>query len=165
MSFQQTVSGSVALWIGNPNCDAAHTFLRDWLRKNAPNYPTAWTKGDIRTQGNLGETISFCVGAFAGHKGLKCFAANAYNPFSGISRNEIDLLWIGFGNSTLDDFVIHQEVKTTFDKDLSYADNLLKDYEKAFGKNPRFSLNTHLQAVKAKLYYEHNHPDLAARIN
>jgi hypothetical protein len=165
MSFKQKPNGPVALWNGNPHCDAAHGFLRDWLRQNAPNYPTAWTKGDTRTQGNLGETIAFCVGAFAGHKSLQCFAANAFTPFSGISRSEIDLFWIGFGNSPSDDFAIHQEVKTTYGSDLAYADSVLKDYEKAFGKNPKFWLNTHLQAIKSRLLYEHNRPDLAARIN
>jgi hypothetical protein len=117
MSFKQKPSGDVALWNGDPNCDAAQEFLRDWLRKNAPNYPTAWTKEDTRTQGNLGETIAFCVGAFIGHVGgqdLRCFAANAFNPFSGISRSEIDLFWVGFANSAADDFAIHQEVKTTY---------------------------------------------------
>jgi hypothetical protein len=168
MSFKQKPSGDVALWNGDPNCDAAQEFLRDWLRKNAPNYPTAWTKEDTRTQGNLGETIAFCVGAFIGHVGgqdLRCFAANAFNPFSGISRSEIDLFWVGFANSAADDFAIHQEVKTTYGNNLSYAESVLQDYEKAFGKEPRFWLNTHLQAIKSKLQYEHHRPDLAARIN
>ncbi|MGE4179683.1 MAG: hypothetical protein AB7J34_07640 [Limisphaerales bacterium] len=165
MSFKQTPAGPVALWSGNPNCDAAHTYLRNWLRQHVGNFPTAWTNGDTRTQGNLGETIAFCVGAFAGHGNLHCFPANAFNPFSGISRSDIDLLWIGFANAPTDDFVIHQEVKTTFGADLSYADSLLKDYDKAFGKNPRFQLNTHLQSVKSQLRYGYKRPDLAARVN
>jgi hypothetical protein len=164
MAFKQTSSASVMLWSGNPNCEAAHAFLRDHLRMHAPAFPTAWSPQDTRTQGNLGETIAFCVGTFSSHAQARCFPANATHPFSGISRNGIDLLWIGFGEFPNQDFAIHQEVKTTTKTDLKYAEKVLDDYQKAFGSDPRFTLNTHLHEVKTKLIYEHHRPDLAKRV-
>src|SRR4051812_22571352 len=114
MGFKHSMSGSVALWTGDPACQAGHDHIRDWMRANVKPYPVAWVKGDRRTQGNLGETITFCVGAFTGLHNYHIFSANAFTPFSKISRNEIDLLWISFGATAADDFAIIQEVKTTF---------------------------------------------------
>ncbi len=165
MGFKHSMSGSVALWTGDPACQAGHDHIRDWLRTNVKPYPIAWVKGDRRTQGNLGETITFCVGAFTGLRNYHVFPANAFTPFSKISRNEIDLLWISFGPTAADDFAIVQEVKTTFGADLAIASSLLDDYEKSFGLDPRLTLSTHLNTVKLRLQYQLQRPDLAARIN
>lgn len=82
-----------------------------------------------------------------------------------MSRSGIDLLWVGFGHTPTEDFVIHQEVKTTLANDLAYASSLLKDYEKSFGRDQNLTLNTHLQGLKVDLEFTHHEPALAARVN
>lgn len=165
MGFKCNMSGTVALWRGDAACQQGHDHIRSWLRANVTPYPVVWVKGDVRTQGNLGEAVALCVGAFGGLHGYRVFPANAFTPFSNISRNEIDLLWISFGANPADDFAIVQEVKTTFGLDLAYATALLDDYDKAFGVDPRLTLSSHLNAVKLKLTYTEQRPDLAARVN
>jgi hypothetical protein len=92
-------------------------------------------------------------------------AANAFKTLSDISRPEIDLLWIGFGQTPEQDFIIQQEVKTTTSMSLAYSAKLLDDYKKSFGRNPNLTLNTHLHEVKSRLKYEWGHPELVGRIN
>ena len=165
MSFIKTTQGSVALWRGNPNCAAGQAFVRDWLRDNTPVYPVAWVPANTRLQGNLGECIAFICARIDRPDLNRCVAANAYQALDGISRPDIDLLWIGIAANPVDDFVIHQEVKTTTVLTLGYSSELLTDYRKSFGDNPRLTLNTHLQAVKSKAQYEWNAPDLIPRID
>lgn len=95
----------------------------------------------------------------------RCIAANAFHPLANISRTGIDLLWVGFAQQPNQDFVIHQEVKTTTQLDLSYASALVDDYKKSFGKNPNLTLTTHLHEVKSKLKYEWAQPELVDRVN
>jgi hypothetical protein len=165
MGFKYVLSGAVALWTGDPGSQAGHDYLRTWLKNNIKPYPVVWKVGDTRTQGNLGEVIAYCVGELTALPTFRCFAANAFYPFSGIARNTIDLVWIQFGPNPADDYAIIQEVKTTFDFDLTYAKALITDYEKSFGINPRFTLSTHFNEIKLKLEKEHKRPDLAARMN
>jgi hypothetical protein len=154
MAFRRTRKGTVSLWRGDPDCSAAQNFVRDWLRKNSPNYPVAWAPGNTRLKGNLGECIAFCCATFAYVPLPHCHAANVFKTIDNISRSEIDLLWIGFGADPVDDFVIQQEVKTTTDMSLDYAFELINDYYKSFGANPNLTLTTHLQAVKSQIKYE-----------
>jgi hypothetical protein len=165
MGFNYVQSGSVALWTGDPNCQNGHDYMRTWLRTHISPYPVTWIDGDTRTQGNLGEALAFCVAKFGQLDTYRPFVANAFAPFSGISRNEIDILWIGFGPTPADDRAIIQEVKTTFAQDLAYAKQLLPDYEKAFGVDPKVQFNTHLGKVKVELEMTHKRPDLAKRVN
>lgn len=165
MSFLSTVSGDVLLWRGNPNCAAAQKHVREWLRTSSPNYPTVWAPSNIRLVGNIGESVAFCCSRLAWDPLPRCFSANLGKPLSNMSRSGIDLLWIGFGQSPDDDFVIHQEVKTTFANNLSYAASLLNDYEKSFGRDQNLTLNTHLQGVKVDLEFTHKQPQLSARVN
>jgi hypothetical protein len=165
MAFRRTDQESVFVWRGDPDCAAAQDFVRKWLRENVSPYPVGWVPGNTQLQGSLGECIAFCCAIDSWDTQPRCFAANAFNPFSGISRNEIDLLWIFFAEDPSDDVVIQQEVKTTLGMDLAYARRLLDDYKKSFGANPRCTLNTNLQAAKSRLKYEVHAPDLARRIN
>jgi len=41
---------------------------------------------------------------------------------------------------------------------------LIHDYDKLFGTDPRFTLQTRLQDIKNKLEYEHQRPDLCPRV-
>lgn len=148
---------------GHPNCQAIHDDIVAWLNSIGT---TSWLSGplDTRTQGNLGETIGFRVGHRFGMGTLQCFAANAFQPLQGISKPEIDLVWMHFGKRTKDDFIILQEIKTTIRNSVSYANALKIDYDKLFGKDPRFTLNARLGAAAARLKYEQQRPDLCRRI-
>ncbi len=81
-----------------------------------------------------------------------------------MSKPDIDIVWIQFGETGGDDRIVLQEVKTTGDSVLSLADNLISDYDKLFGTNPRFTLHTRLQDIKNKLEYEHKQPELCPRV-
>jgi len=165
MAFKRTNRGTIALWQGTPSCSAAQRFVRRWLRENSPAYPTIWIPDNTRLKGNLGECIAFCCASLAWNPMPRCLAANAFKTLGNISRSEIDLLWIGFGTTPNDDFIIQQEVKTTTSRTLDYAAALITDYEKSFGPDPYLTLNTHLQAVKSKLKYEWQQPQLVNRVN
>lgn len=128
-------------------------------------YPVAWVPTNTRLQGNLGECIAFCCAQFAWTPLPHCIAANAFRTLADTSRTGIDLLWVGFGQQAEEDFVIHQEVKTTTLMDLSYASALIDDYQKSFGANPNLTLNTHLHEIKSKLQYEWGRPEFVGRIN
>jgi hypothetical protein len=157
----------MVLWVGDPDCQAAHDAILLWLQQTCPNFSSAPSIGANILKGNLGETIAFCVGYWyvfdAPH--TKSFAANTLNPFAGISRPDIDIVWIRFGETIDDDVAILQEVKTTRDASLSLADSLLSDYDKLFGTNPRFTLHMRLQDIKNRLEYEHKRPELCPRVS
>jgi len=52
------------------------------------------------------------------------------------------LLWLFFGPEPAQDFGVVQEVKTTSDAKLSYADKLIEDYAKLFSTDPQFTLQS-----------------------
>ena len=62
------------------------------------------------------------------------------------------------------DFVCLQEVKTTGDTNLAYANNLVRDYEKLFGYDLDFTLASRLQVVANKFELEQNLPHLCERV-
>jgi hypothetical protein len=165
--FVRNETAGVILWMGDPDCQAAHNATLSWLMENCPTFYSTPSTGDNILKGNLGETITFCVGYWyvfdSSH--VKAFAANALNPFGGISKPDIDIVWIRFGATGIDDMAILQEVKTTGDSALSLADNLISDYDKLFGTNPRFTLHMRLQDIKNKLEYEHRQPELCPRVS
>jgi hypothetical protein len=166
LSFAKNETHGIILWVGDPDCQAAHNATLGWLQANCPTFCSTPSAGDNILKGNLGETIAFCVGYWYvfNNSEEKTFAANALNPFGGISRPDIDIVWIRFGETADDDMAILQEVKTTGDLALSLADNLISDYDKLFGTNPRFTLHMRLQDIKNKLEYEHKQPELCPRV-
>ena len=76
---------------------------------------------------------------------MEAHAANAWDPLSSISRPDIDIVWAYFGELPDGDWVALQEVKTTVTNSLSIADNLIEDYDKLFGENPKLTLRTRLE--------------------
>ena len=158
----------VLLWVGDPDCQAAHEAILHWLQKNCPTFcATPPEGGNVNIlRGNLGETIAFCAGYWyvfdSSH--IKPFTANALNPFGRISKSDIDIVWIRFGETGDDDTAFLQEVKTTGDASLSLADSLISDYDKLFDTNPQVTLHTRLQYIKNKLEFEHKQPELCPRV-
>ena len=90
-------------------------------------------------------------------------AANAHNPLSDISRPDLDLLWLFFGETKSKDFAIVQKVKTTEDSGLDYADRLIEDYAKLFDTDPQFTLQSQLGVAANKLEGLHVDVDLCCR--
>jgi hypothetical protein len=158
---------SVLLWTGNPNCQAAHDEILTFLTERCPPFVPSPQKGDKILRGNLGETITFCLGSSErfGDEWLGHFA-NALRPFSGKSNPELDLLWVHFGPTSNEDWAVLQEVKTTSAQSISYANNLIDDFDKLFGTNARFTLQTRIQDFKNRLEFEQKRaPELVRRVN
>ena len=61
-SFARHDTGGVVLWVGDPDCQAAHDAILHWLQENCPLFSTESAEDDNILRGNLGETIAFCVG-------------------------------------------------------------------------------------------------------
>jgi len=165
-SFAKHDAGGVVLWVGDPDCQAAHDAILRWLQENCPLFSTQSAEDDNILRGNLGETIAFCAGHWSVFNDTlaHAFTANALNPFGKGSRPGIDIVWIRFGATPDDDVAVFQEVKTTGSPSLTLADNLISDYDKLFGTDPRFTLHTRLQDIKNKLEYEHGRPELCPRM-
>jgi hypothetical protein len=92
--FARNETAGVILWMGDPDCQAAHNATLSWLMENCPTFYSTPSTGDNIRKGNLGETITFCVGYWyvfdSSH--VKAFVANALNPFGGISKHDIDIV-------------------------------------------------------------------------
>jgi hypothetical protein len=153
----------VKVWIGSPNDQAAHDSLLQWLTGHVASFITA-AQFDDRVKGNLGETISFCVGIWHDFSAHRPFPANAMNPLSRISSPDVDIVWIRFGSDEKDDVAVLQEVKTTGDPSLSIAPTLLVDYDKLFGTNVALTVHTRLQAICNEFQYVLNMPQMCARV-
>ena len=82
------------------------------------------------------------------------YPANATRPFRPNSAIDFDIVWLDLADDPKDDAATLQEVKTTSGPSLGYADNLIDDYDKLFGTNPRLTLWTRLQDIKNKLEFE-----------
>lgn len=159
-AFTSVEDSSVLLWTGKPNCDAAHSEVLAFLNSHCQPFPTTVGAKDNILRGNLGETIVFCLGKSQQFGSNNCLGhfANALRPFSGKSNPELDLLWVHFGNCSKDDWAVLQEVKTTSADSIAYANNLVSDYDKLFGTNPRLTLQTRFQDFKNRLEFEQNRP-------
>lgn len=153
-------------WRGRPSHQAAHNATLSWLKTIPLNFLDAPAPNplDTRTKGNLGESITAFLGLERSHVGHRCDGPNFLTPLSGISRSEIDLVWLEFNDTDGLDFVWLQEVKTSSDSDLAVARKLTDDYQKLFGTDLERTLATRLQAIAAQIQYRERQPDLAARI-
>lgn len=164
-AFRRSTGGGVTLWVGRPNCQAAHDAILKWLRSHVGTFLPRNKALNTAIMGNLGETIAFVVGVQHDFSGHFCFAANAFDPLNRISRSFVDLVWLAFGKTTAEDVVFVQEVKTTVDSSLSLANELAADYYKLFGNDPALTLHTRLQAIKNELEYTLHRPKLCVRLS
>ena len=153
--FEKSVveDDGITVWKGDPNDDAAHQQIFNWLNDAVEGvYLEPGKSVTNRIKGNLGEFIAHKIGrTFVFSNCELSDTANADEPLSDISRPGIDILWFHLGCSETDDWLALQEVKTTNDDSLRLADQLVEDYEKLFGTNIRFTLQTRLTAFKNRL--------------
>lgn len=157
------MNGNVIEWVGNPNCQAAHDAFLAWLRQHIGFFIAPSDPVHVSVFGNLGESLSLYIGRQE-MPTLECFEVNATKPFKGISSPEIDLCWIHFDSVSANDHVVFQEVKTTGDTRVDYADTLIDDYDKLFGTNLQVSAAARINAIRAKLDVSMNRPRFADRL-
>ena len=163
LSFKHKTTNQVCIWTGDPHCQAAHDSILSWLKTICKVFAKP-AKLSTRIKGNLGESVGFFLGYQTEFKEYRAFAANALVPFEDISRPDLDIVWVLFGESEANDVIALQEVKTTGQADLAYADALVEDYQKLYGSDPQTTLHSRLQTVKNKLEYEHLDIELARRL-
>ena len=161
-------SGGIAGWLeweGDPDDDAAHQTILMWLQRAVTaGFLKSTAALSNRVKGNLGEFIAYRIGkSYVLTNVTIADAANAWDPLSEISRPGIDIVWLHFGSTAVDDWAALQEVKTTGRASLELADSLIADYDKLFGENLRLTLQTRLGALKNKLDQQ-NRGHLAPRI-
>lgn len=154
-SFREKGDGTTGQlsWEGDPDDDAAHQTILTWLQGVGTAgflKPTDPVSNIVK--GNLGEFIAYRIGeGYVFTNVTIAHAANAWDPLSQISRPDVDIVWLYFGNTEADDWAALQEVKTTGQASLGLANHLITDYEKLFGENLQVTLQTRLGALKNKL--------------
>jgi hypothetical protein len=155
-SFAGTAADGVITWQGRPDCPAGHDAMLDWLKATVARFLSeaeAVSGGNI-VRGNLGESIAFCVSFWHDCGRHKAHAVNACRPLSPQSAKDIDIVWVCFAANRKDDYAIVQEVKTTSGDTLSYATELIADYDKLFGTNMDLTLKTRFKPLKAEFLYK-----------
>jgi hypothetical protein len=163
--FTKQTTGNLLIWVGDPDCQAAHDAILAWLVNHISSFLVSSAAVNNICKGNLGESIAFCVGHWYKFSRFYPFPANAFNPLSLISKPDIDIVWIFFGEDEDDDLAILHEVKTTGGASMTIAYDLIDDYEKLFGTNPRLTLRTRLDSIKNEVEYKLRRPDLCRRIS
>ena len=151
--FAAVESNGVTIWSGRPNCQAGHDAVLAWLG-NLPGpflSPGKVRGNDNILRGNVGESVAFCVSFWHDCGNHRVWATNAVRPFRPKSDIDIDIVWLSFTEKVRDDFAIIQEVKTTNGTDLAYGNELIVDYDKLYGTNPKLTLHTRLQDIKVDL--------------
>jgi hypothetical protein len=163
---QMTESSGVTLWRGHPDCAALHLAVLEWMRGLPVPFLAQSGAVTRAIKGNIGEAIAFHVGWTHLYREPQywVFPANALKPVNPIAASDIDIVWLYFGDNG-DDFVLLQEVKSTASPDLSYATEVVDDYNKLFGTDVNRTLHTRLQDLKTKLEYIHKQPSLAKRVS
>ena len=161
-------SGGVTGWLrwqGDPDDDAAHQTILRWLQQAVTSdFLRDTVSLSNRVKGNLGEFIAYRIGkSYVFTNVTIAHSANAWDPLSDISRPDLDIVWLHFGSSEVDDWAALQEVKTTGENSLGLANDLITDYGKLFGENLRLTLQTRLGALKNKLD-EQGQDELSSRV-
>ena len=140
-------------WQGDPDDDAAHRTILEWLREVVPaGFIEVHDALPNRVKGNLGEFIAYGIGKNYVFTSVEIASgANTTDPLANISKPDVDIVWLNIGETQTDDWAVFQEVKTTGDASLGLADALFTDYEKLFGEDVRLTLQARLGALKNKL--------------
>jgi hypothetical protein len=164
LPFTATNQNQIHLWLGDPTCQGAHDALLGRLVEINSNFiPPGAMPTDI-VRGNLGEFIALRI-AQKTFSATQTFAPNAIQPLNSASISGVDLTYLMFhANDSSLDMAFIQEVKTTGQSSLAYADKLIVDYDKLFGTNVNFTLESRLQAISNSLEIERQRPDLVARV-
>ncbi len=166
-AFSRQPLDGVVLWQGAPDSQAAHEFVLGWMRERYSEFHTTHPPAAHLNvlRGNMGEVLAFCLGTEHDFSSHHSFPANAHDPMKLISKPDIDIVWVAFGATPISDVAVLQEIKTTAQSSLAYADELLNDYKKLFGLNPALTLRTRLDAIKNLVEFSLKRPELCPRIS
>jgi hypothetical protein len=168
-SFAHLAAGGVVTWRGYPDCQAGHDAMLAWLTETVERFLSAGeaaARGHI-LRGNIGESIAFCVSYWHDCGNYRGHAVNACRPLNPQSAIDIDIVWVCFARKAKDDFAIVQEVKTTSGQNLSYANQLIADYEKLYGTDLDLTLRTRFKSLKKEFLFKvggKEGKDLSARL-
>ena len=146
------IQGCLA-WEGDPDDAAAYNTILNWL-ESATNsgFLKPSESFSNRLKGNLGEFIAYQLGKNYVFTNIEIApSANAWDPLFQMSKPDIDIVWLYFGDAETEDWAAIQEVKTTGEASLNLAYDLITDYDKLFGENPRLTLQARFAALKNKL--------------
>jgi len=161
--FQRALTPHVILFSGAPDDDTAHRWLLHQLDSLlAPTYITGPLTSPVK--GNLGEGITFCIGDTFDFAGMRSAGANLKSCTAAISKPDIDIVWIHFSHDPSEDRLWLQEVKTTGAANLSYADELITDYDKLFDAEPRLTLQARLGGIATDFRFLAHDLDATERI-
>lgn len=155
------------VWHGAPDCDAAHQDVLAWLTETGQPFLEPGVNPTTNVFGNVGELIAFRIGRerIQTNGGeLVAHAPNVDAPLIDRSRDGVDIVWLHFAEHPSGDWVVLQEVKATADPGLGHAATLLNDYQKLFGTDPRLTLRSRLNGLKAWLSLQLDRPQLATRL-
>jgi len=155
-SFTHVSTSGVVTWKGHPNCQAGHDAMLAWLKETVDRFLSLdeATAGGNILRGNLGESIAFCVSYWHDCENLRAHAVNAWRPLNPQSAIDIDIVWICFAPEAKNDYAIVQEVKTTRGTTLSYANDLIADYEKLYGTNLDLTLRSRFKPLKKEFLFK-----------
>lgn len=155
--FRRAEAQGLVVWTGDPDDDAVHHSICEWLHELYPVYPAGVRADGTGIRGNLGECMSLRVGLLHdfGDAAYWHYAPTAIAPLKTYPDRGIDIIWLYFGEYEEDDHIVLQEVKTSTQSDLSYANELIRDYDKLFGTDQQFTLATRLQDIWRILRLEH----------
>jgi len=151
-------------WVPTPDDEAAHASLLAWLRTICAAFLPAPVALSTWLKGNIGEAMAHCVGDRVKETGCHVFCANALDPLSGISKTEIDIVWMQIAETPAADIAVLQEVKTTTDPKLSVVGGLVEDYAKLFGTNVARTLLSRLHAIANEIEFTGGDTPTAARV-
>ncbi|MCE9732349.1 hypothetical protein [Pectobacterium sp. IFB5596] len=145
MSFSKSPSKSpndwqIQLMRGDPDCGAFYRWIHTELTKVIKNWPPKVTTLTTGRKGNLGEFLSYrvaCVNGLHGkRKGYTVALMGALTPLQDGAPTGLDttIVHLDPGGDTTKDCLYIMEVKTTGSAKLTYAKELIGDYEKLLGK-------------------------------
>ena len=118
-----------------------------------------------RRQGNLGEFIAFHAALSDKLPYTQVMGVSGMDPIQNVAAPGLDITYLYFHpNNPVEDLLYIQEVKTTGQLDLSYADALVADHTKLFGEDPALSFNSRVQSMALRLSLQQQRPDLAKRL-
>jgi hypothetical protein len=164
MGFTSTEKDDVVTWLGDPDCQTGHGFILERLIAASATFLKDSSEFSNNVAGNLGEFTALQLGLLASFGEYRCFTANAHSMVGRNSRSELDIVWLLFHERPSNDLAVLQEIKTTGSEALSYANNLIKDYDKLFGEDPHFTLQSRLDGIKNEIELKLKRPDLCPRV-
>lgn len=159
MSLKSTSNGLAKAFSGDPGCEEAYQWVLGLLRMLNPQWlPLITPHLPNGVKGNMGEFVAFHLSQHDGINGAGYYPilAGPVRPLVDAPDQGLDICFVYLdpaGNIENDRLYI-QEVKTTGNSDLVYANNLLSDYEKLLGSTGNLNLEARILAIKARLMYE-----------